>query len=235
LDTDSDAKREVELRDSTNVAPATSRSESKTRLAETEAVERRMVVDETEVQKKEHVDRESKTKDMQLLPQPAANTPVPTNRNTDRSDKESPSVGGNEGAPIALTEQAAQLVLEQMLLLPMVPDSGTDQQLTSRAMIAGFNPVAMLQIFVGAEPADSQREGLESEVVASRVGETEIASTSWVRMDRLAVATFVLVVGYWYFHSEDKVSSSTAFPSVARDRRPSRWRRLLLGENFGAK
>jgi hypothetical protein len=234
-ETESDAQQEAELRSNTNAAPATSREETKTKLAEIEAVGRRTVVDETEEHNKEDVHRDSKTNDMLLLPQPTADAPVSTNTNTDRSDREPPSAVGNEDAPVALTEQAEQAGLEQMLLLPMVPDSGRDQPSTGRTMIAGFNPVAMLQIFVGAEPSDSRLEGTEFEGGAPNVGETDIASFPWVRMDQLAIASFVVVVGYWYFHSEDEVASSVCVRPKLRDRRPRRRTRHFLGKYFGRK
>jgi hypothetical protein len=103
-------------------------------------------------------------------------------------------------------------------------------------VIAGFNPVAMLQIFVGTELGGVLIDRLElTKDVAPRDYETDRTSSLLECSDRLALTAFVVVVGYWYFHSKDEVSSSTPLRSAASDRRPRRWRRLLFGGYFGSK
>jgi hypothetical protein len=230
-ETESRAEDESESGNDANVAQPEDRGAKKTKNAVAETLERPIVIDEVESHNKERGDRGPKTNDMLLLPQPSTVAQVPTNQNTNRSHSESPSDFGIEEARVGLADQS---VLGQMLLLPMVQDSTATDVLARPMVIAGFNPVAMLQIFIGTELGGALNGGLElTEGVASRDRETDSASSLLDRSDRLALTAFVVIVGYWYFHSKDEVSSSTPLRSAASDRRPRRWRRLLLGGYFG--
>jgi hypothetical protein len=119
-----------------------------------------------------------------------------------------------------------------MLLLPISPDLEMDQQATGPLVIAGFNPVAMLQIFLGTERGAVSDEGLElEESVAPRVDEAGAASSPLAFSEQLLVGTFVVVVGYWYLHARDDISFSVCLAPTIRDRRPRR--RKPLRKYFG--
>jgi hypothetical protein len=186
-----------------------------------EAIGEPTVIDEAEHQKRD--DRQSSTDNMLLLRQPTSETPESTTKTANRSDTESPILVSSD-EPTA--DHAEQATLGQMLLLAMVPDSGMDHESARPIVIAGFNPVAMLQIFVGVKGSSVPNEEFEV-AAASSVDEADVDSTPMISSERLIVGTFVIVVGYWYFHWREDETLATRFASAVRDRRPRRWARLL--------